>query len=370
MGPPIEVEREPTPTLGSVPEQPQGISTLSGSRPSRGVAGLLLALLAAIALGTWFTAAVDPEMGWMLELHRIKKAALQRAKSPRILLIGGSSVAFELDPSVIAAGVGQPTVNLGIAAGLGATTLLGYADRAAQPGDLLLLSLEPPLLDEGQPGGVFQPTALGRAFAALLRDPAMANGGSVRLGEWHFLNDGLATETLLAPSTPGLQRIATYGGRIVFNRPPLFRYSATGFDSNGYAFQKLMLAHPVKPQTPVLTDRWVAALDRFRRAQEARGVRVVYALPWLEVAPDAHARSLRATAAFLNRMNQVLPVVPDPGCGLISPDTGLFSDTEAHLTVEGATMRSRQLAEILTSGAVVPRGEGVTPDCGREPVRQ
>jgi len=71
-----------------------------------------------------------------------KHASAESITKPKILLIGGSNLAFGIDSKLLQDSIGLPVVNMGLHAGLGLPFLLAEAGTLIQPNDVVLLSLE------------------------------------------------------------------------------------------------------------------------------------------------------------------------------------------------------------------------------------
>lgn len=70
-----------------------------------------------------------------------KTRLLQETPSPRIILFGGSNIAFGIDSEMMAQELGIPVINDGLHAGLGIIPLNEIRDYIRQ-GDIIILSLE------------------------------------------------------------------------------------------------------------------------------------------------------------------------------------------------------------------------------------
>lgn len=77
-----------------------------------------------------------------LAVWRDKQRLLLQTPAPRVVLVGGSNLAFGVDSERLGKGVGRHAVNLGLHAGLGEEYLLRWAEAGLQPGDIVLVSLE------------------------------------------------------------------------------------------------------------------------------------------------------------------------------------------------------------------------------------
>jgi len=100
---------------------------------------LLLVLIASILAGTIFLIPPDPDGYFQASLYKLD--ILNRTPSPRIIVVGGSNVAFGVDSQMLESGLGIPVVNMGLHAGLGENSykeVRGYI----RPGDIILLMPE------------------------------------------------------------------------------------------------------------------------------------------------------------------------------------------------------------------------------------
>lgn len=301
---------------------------------------IVAALLAAACLGAAYTAWLNPEITWLMQLRDVKQAAAERKGPDRILLCGGSTVLFGLDSERIAQLTRRPVVNLGLHAGMGAPALLGFAAHFARPGDLLVLSVEPDLFM-----GAVEPMRLGNQFMVLagLGDEAMGGvppieptGPAFRTGQW------------LDVANPGLRQLANHLGKIITGRQ-VYRYSALRPDRFGYMRGKLQIPHPPSHGAPGLSNDWRTALMRFQAHMQARGVRTVYSLPWFETTlPPDDIRA--ACRKYLLDIGAIMPVLDDfDWQAMGDPDN--FADSAGHLSLPGADMRSDALGAALASAS-------------------
>jgi hypothetical protein len=71
-----------------------------------------------------------------------KHRRLQELSSPKVIIMGGSNVAFGLDSEELEKALCMPVVNMGLHASLGTEFMINEVKNAIGPGDLVLLSLE------------------------------------------------------------------------------------------------------------------------------------------------------------------------------------------------------------------------------------
>ena len=73
---------------------------------------------------------------------------------------------------------------------------------------------------------------------------------------------------------------------------------------------------------------------------------MVYILPWA-YAPEHSAEIMRqANSHFLNQVAAIMPVIREPAMG-VHTERHDFSDSEQHLSIDGAKKRSAYVAEAL-----------------------
>lgn len=68
-----------------------------------------------------------------------KQAILKKTKSPKVLIVGGSNVAFSIDAKEIANALNMPVINMGLHANLGLRYMLSEVKQFIYPGDLVII---------------------------------------------------------------------------------------------------------------------------------------------------------------------------------------------------------------------------------------
>lgn len=71
-----------------------------------------------------------------------KHERLENTNSPRLILVGGSNLAFGIDSKKIQDSIGLPVVNLGLHAGLGLEYIINEIKLSAKSSDIVILSIE------------------------------------------------------------------------------------------------------------------------------------------------------------------------------------------------------------------------------------
>lgn len=148
--------------------------TTLGVRTARWVAvALALAALSPLPLGldaVWDEPA-SHQFPWCRAIERRATGAWERAEGPRVLLVGGSSVAFGVDPGRLSAEVGRPVVALGVHAGVGLDLVAERAVGMLRAGDVVVVAPELTNFDPARPG---DPLLRSDWRAVVLGEPAGA----------------------------------------------------------------------------------------------------------------------------------------------------------------------------------------------------
>ena len=86
--------------------------------------------------------------------------------------------------------------------------------------------------------------------------------------------------------------------------------------------------------------------EKLKKTADARGIKVLYVLPWVYSHPNQACQAREIHSRFLDQVEQFLPVLREDKRGIheIRDD---FADTSMHLTAEGATKRSEVLSTLL-----------------------
>ncbi len=71
-----------------------------------------------------------------------KHELLKNTKSPRIILCGGSNIAFGIDSKIISDSIGLPVINMGLQAGLGLKFIINEVKGEIRKSDIIIFSIE------------------------------------------------------------------------------------------------------------------------------------------------------------------------------------------------------------------------------------
>jgi hypothetical protein len=315
--------------------------------PTRFYVGFGLGLVTAFTVfyGVFFAQLGAPTLSsqWCWDLNARKQELARAAGTPKLLLVGGSSVLFGLSAKDIQKQTGFPTVNLGTHAALGAEYILRLAQRSAQPGDTVLLAFEYEAYQHGPPGKPSQwtdPLYFDYLFA---RDAA-------------YFRSWPLTEQLRAAMWISTRRLkegwrnrgrGDLGGHHgIYSVKMLNEYGdQTGArkDNRGpgqpwFALRSENLARglPAEPNGFPIFRKFIEWARQNR-------VRVLATYPTISHRPEYEAEPAQRAAATIRAFfeSQGVPVLGEAKEGMLDPDW--FFDTLYHPIEEGAHERTRRL---------------------------
>lgn len=278
-----------------------------------------------------------------------KARRLEETKSPRILIVGGSSAAFGVNSAALERVSGQPVVNLGLNAGLGLRFILNQASSAIRPGDLVVLSPEYALFARGE-------IVDARTMLNLLRIAPSTTRFVPARKVPVLLDQGLSAVT----QRVRLVRHVVQAGPI----PPHPFYNRAAFDERGDVTAHLEMGsreggdqHVIVP-TPEEAEPICRFLAAFAHEVGARGARVVIMptpIPGDDF--DAQQQKVAALWAYVGETTGIEILGAGKRYG-----RELFLDTSYHLTKAGRQVRSREVIRLLRGHLTAPRTADIPED--------
>ena len=257
----------------------------------------------------------------------------------KIVVVGGSSVAFGVDSELLSRYTGMPVVNFGLYAALGTKLMLDLSLPHIGEGDVVIVS---PELDPQTLSLYFNADT---TLKALDDNWAMAqhlNSGDLpaTVGAlWRFLQDKISRI-----NDPSVTDEGVY----------LSRY----FDENGdYDYPREYNVMPIHydPNTPInlvpeaLGEDFIAFADYLNdyiAAAEKLGATVYFSLPPMnELALTEGARAEGVAEEYIELLSSYLDceIIDDLSTALMG--AGYFFDTNYHVNETGRTFRTLKLAE-------------------------
>ncbi len=297
------------------------------------MAALLASLVLSYALAAIYTLTVNPEVQFWNAAFQKKKAwagELSAKGGKKIVFVGGSSCAFQIDAQALTEKYGIPSVNMGMAAGMGARALTATGLSVISPGDTLVLAIEPGLLVEPP-----ELTPLG--YAMLLKTGILQHPGDAAsaIGK-------ISTGDLLTSMRPGLSNIVTMTGKLLGGRD-LYRYQIENVAPGGGMFTPIIASHdPFKPGELRPDPETLIWLQSIATWSHSHGIKVLYLIPRQFYLTGDAALAQQENQAFIQRVGTVMPEIRDPAIGVLT-DSASFADSSLHLTRGGMEARTRDL---------------------------
>lgn len=259
---------------------------------------------------------------------------LEQTPAPRIVLVGGSSVAFGVDSKLLEQEFpGYTAVNFGLYAALGTQVMLELSEGQFQPGDIVILS---PEQQQQTLSCYFNAEATWQAldghFDLLARlDPA--HFGAL-LGQFPYFAARKANYFLRGekPVPEGIYRHTSFDARGDVQADCTANRMPGGWDANT----------PVLLEEEVLDPDFVEKVNAWAAAAEAQGAQVYYRFCPMNAAAvqgdaDAYYDFLRQQLDF--------PILGDPNTCILDP--AWFYDTNFHLNEAGRQLNTRNLVRDL-----------------------
>lgn len=269
----------------------------------------------------------------------LKWERLREADSPRIILVGGSGVAFDFRCDLLEGELpGYSAVNFGLYAGLGTTVMLDLAMTQAGEGDVVIFM---PELSEQTLSTYFSAEAMWQAsdghpalLAALGSEYSAAMLGVFPV----FAADKARLyRDNAAPMGDGIYARSSFNAYGDIDAPGRERNTMPGgFDEN----------MPLRFDPAYLTDGFIDKLNAASAACERAGARLYYRFCPMNTAALT-ADELDRLEGFCDFLRENLDcgILGDPAQSLMA--SGWFFDTNFHLNADGAVAATAILAADL-----------------------
>jgi hypothetical protein len=288
-------------------------------------------IAASIAALTWLVIPNNPDAYQAATPDKL--ALAERTPSPKVLLVGGSNLAFSVDSELIEAALGRPVVNMGLAKAVGFRYLLEEVKPFVGPGDIVVVAPAYELYFDLFDGS--------ESLVIMLQH----NPGRIR-----DISSFAEVRTILRYFTLMMQMKVSGFIRKGIVDDPVYRRS--GFNSHGDLVTHLDLEEQYEPrelfpENKPFDERSIEVLNDFASEVEASGGLAVISYPSLH---DKILEKHREKIEMLDRRlreDLSMAVISDPD-DYAFPREELF-DTPYHLRRAGREKRSRQLAGDILS---------------------
>lgn len=314
-------------------------SSISHSEPRYPV--FALQLLAA-AFVTWglcvlYSVYLNPEVRFYTGLAEIQDrwaARMESEHTNKVVVFGGSSCLFSVDGEQLLHEFGLPTVNRGLAAGMGFKVTTLHALHDLKRGDTAIIAFEPALFTRP-----FEPSALSVQFSYARSHPEWATSDVLALPP-------MDAGTSLLALRPGSYHLVTLLGKLAMNKP-MYRYDARDAHASGWLVTDLRASLKGPPgHGDQLATELQEFLPAFRDWGATHGVRIAYSLPWSYCPAPEKTLFQQRNAQFLSQVAEFIPVLKDEHLGAIT-NADYFADTIWHLTETASRQRTAELGRSL-----------------------
>lgn len=303
-----------------------------------------LIILATCVLINWVVIPNNP--GAYQAAKTDKLALLANTPSPKVVLVGGSNLAFSIDSEMISREFGTPVVNMGLAKSVGLNYILEECKPFIGAGDVVILSPEYELFYDlfyGSDGLIVE----------LQYNPA--GFGHLRsLGEWM---------TVVSKFGPIMQ--AKFSGFIRKGTASLEDsiYQRAGFNEYGDLITHLDAPqayeeHPLFPDDAPFRDASIDLINEFNSYVLQKGARVLFTWPPLvEEEFEKHRDKIWMLDQRL-RKDLAVPVISKPEDFIFSMED--MYDTAYHLRRQARRIRTQTLLDDLETTQGIGVGGGGT----------
>lgn len=324
-----------------LPAEPQ--SALRGAARLIGLLLLLsLATLTTVGLVAWFI----PEVNTYSQASALKHERLEALKSPKIVVVGGSNLAFGLDSEMIEKATRRGVVNMGMDGYLGVRFLLAEVEPFIDAGDLVVIAFEHGAYYNDEDGAAGNQFAVVKAFpksaafltldqqlAILAEAPRIAQLKAARL----VLEPARLLRSLIKGSDyQSAGQIAEAIG------------SVDGFNEYGDLEAHLDIEWPDEPfdgdnlKRPI-NETALELINDFSARVREKGAEVM--VSYTPVSTDYLARYENELAELHRRIEEQPELSAPTAPSGFAFDKKLFFDTVYHLRREGRGMRTRKLLD-------------------------
>ncbi|MBI3418305.1 MAG: hypothetical protein HY043_23705 [Verrucomicrobia bacterium] len=278
-----------------------------------------------------------------------KHVRLARTAGPRVIVTGGSNVAFGIQSDRLAVALGRPVINMGLAAGEGIDFMLSEITGELRQGDVVVLSLEYDRFNGGFDANLLEQILIYRPANAVYLKPKHLKkvlldrglkiaGGLTRRAVEGFFARPKATSVEESFARRGFNM---HGDLTVHHGQPA-RITPAAANSG-----KLFPERRKLPTTDVIN-----LLADFAGECRRRGVIFTFSFP--PHAPKALQDEAPAVAEIQSALQAIsnLVLLDSPADQTYEPS--LFFDTGYHLTQAGGALRTEKLASSLRTILPLP----------------
>ena len=264
---------------------------------------------------------------------------LRQTKGPKIVVIGGSSVAFGLYSPILEEYMDMPVINFGLYGALGTKLMLDLALPHIGEGDIVILA---PELDSQTLSTYFDPMITLRAtdgyLLDVIADIPSEHYASLFGTSWEFAGEKIGYLTGEGPLDEGIYRKSNF--------------NEYGDINLGLRQENIMQGYrqknlPVTLDGSIIGEDFIEYVNSFAASCSAVGAEVVFTYCPVNELSLAEGTDSETIAQFENSLDEALdfPVISYLEDYIIP--AGYFYDTNYHLNDSGAILRTIRLVKDL-----------------------
>jgi len=265
-----------------------------------------------------------------------KYTRLKSIDEPKIILVGGSNLAFGLDSRDLEKETGLPVVNFGLYASLGTKAMMDLSKSSIHKGDIVVLC---PELDAQTLSLYYNGETMWQALDcnySMLLDVGFANYGKL-LGsfpafaseKFKFYRSGKT------PNPKGVYQKSSFNkyGDIVYKRK----------------YNNMMLeydpTHMITLTPSIVDEKFVAYVNQYASLVRRHGAKIYFSFPPMDKAALEKNTTDKTILSFYQYLGEKLNVEIISNINGYLLDSGYFYDTNFHLNDTGVKVRTSLLAE-------------------------
>ncbi len=266
-----------------------------------------------------------------------KYERLYSIDEPKIVLIGGSSVAFGYNSELLEEHLGMPVVNFGLYATLGTKIMLDLAADSIGEGDIVILA---PETDSQTLSLYFNGEAMWQAADSdfsMLKKVDYDNYGSLLGSFWNYTKNKMKFMLSEAPNPEGVYNESSFNewGDIVYERP--YNILPLDYDPN----QIISLE-------PSLFDvEFVDYLNDYIHMAEKKGASVYYTFCPINKMALSEDTTEDSLWAFYDHISRTLDCKVISNINDCIMEAGYFYDSNFHLNDSGVVLRTATMIKDL-----------------------
>ena len=270
---------------------------------------------------------------------------LNSIEEEKIVIVGGSSVAFGLDSEIIEEQTGMPVVNFGLYAALGTKVMLDLSRQGINRGDVVIIA---PEMDAQTLSMYFSSeTTLQAADGdlSILRHVRGEDILSLIGGSWKYLANKFSYfVNKNAPDPEGVYNADSFNeyGDIEYPRPK--NVMGLYYDPNKM----------IDLNESIIDDEFIEYLNEYVNYCKGRGADVYFSFCPMNENALAEGTDDDSIDAFVDYLDEVLEceVISDPRTYIM--EAGYFYDSNFHLNDAGVVYRSAKLTEDIFFALGIP----------------